>query len=192
MRHLCLMTKLIRPSSEEAIIEAAFDVLNNDPGASLATVADVAGVGRATLHRYFSRREDLLSAMARLAVKEMDEVVEAACADVSSYGEALRVTLEVLIPIGDRYSFLALDAIEHDPELQKEFARQRKETDELVEAAKREGVFEKSVPTSWISQAYEMLLFAAWESVKAGELTQTQAANLAWRTLTLGLQGDTK
>lgn len=190
MRHICLMTK-IRPSTKEAIIEAGFTVFNGDPSASLAQVAELAGVGRATLHRYFSSREDLLRALAKIAIKEMDRVVHEACEHVESYTEAMRVSLEVLIPLGDRHGFLATDAVEHDPKLKKQFTRQQKETKDLVKAVKREGTFDRAVPTAWIVQAYDHLLYAAWESVKAGEATQKQAAALAWRTLTSGL-GKTK
>lgn len=185
------MTNSIRLSSKDAIIEAAFTVFNRDPSASLAQVAELAGVGRATLHRYFASRDGLIRALAHIAIQEMDEAVEIACGNVKSYSEAMHVSLEVLIPLGDRYGFLALEAVEHDPELQDEFTRMRQETEELAEAAKAEGLFDKTVPTSWIVQAYDHLLYAAWESVKADEATQVQAADLAWRTLTSGL-GNTK
>lgn len=187
MRHNCLMTNLIRPPAREAIIEAGFTVLNRDPSASLAQVAELAGVGRATLHRHFSSRKALIHALAEIAITEMDEVVEAASADVKSYGEALRVSLEVLIPLGNRYGFLASDAIEYAPALQKEYARQQRETEEMVEGAKREELFDRAVPTAWIVQAFDYLLMAAWESVRAGDVTQAQAADLAWQTLTCGL-----
>jgi len=181
------MTNLIRLPSKEAIIEAGFTVFNRDPSASLAQVAELAGVGRATLHRHFSSREALVHALAEIAITEMDEVVAAACADVKSHGEALRVSLEVLIPLGDRYGFLTSEAIEHAPELQSEFARQQRETEEMVEGAKREKLFDRAVPTAWIVQAFDYLLMAAWESVRAGDVTQAQAGELAWRTLTAGL-----
>ncbi|MEC7289588.1 MAG: hypothetical protein VXW22_05800, partial [Pseudomonadota bacterium] len=61
------------------------------------------------------------------------------------------------------------------------------ETTDMINRAKREGLFDKSVPTAWIVQAYDHLLYAGWESVKAGETTPDQAADLAWRTLINGL-----
>ena len=182
----------IRPSARDAIIEAAFDLLNRDPGASLSKVAERAGIGRATLHRHFAGREDLLKAIAVVAIKEMDHVVEAACADVSSYTEALRVSLDALIPLGDRYSFLGLDTVGHDSEIKDHFERQKRETEELVAKSKQEGTFSETIPTSWIVQVYEHLLFAAWESVKSGEATQAQASKLAWQTLLTGLEKDMK
>ncbi|MEM1316029.1 MAG: helix-turn-helix domain-containing protein, partial [Pseudomonadota bacterium] len=60
MRHLCLMSN-IRLSSRDAILEAAFQLYARRPDASLAEVAQRAGVGRATLHRHFGSREALIA-----------------------------------------------------------------------------------------------------------------------------------
>lgn len=187
MRHICLMTTSLRPSSHEAIIEAAFELLASNPGSSLADIAARAGVGRATLHRYFSSREDLLLVLAKAAMREMDGAVEAACEDCPSHSDALYCSLKALVPLGDRYRFLASEPFEENAELQADFARQERGTVELVDAAKAEGLFDPAVPTLWIVQCFEHLLYAAWESVTAQQCTPDQATDLAWRTLTSGL-----
>lgn len=181
------MTSQLRPSAKSAILDAGFAVFSRDPSASLAHVAEVAGVGRATLHRYFPSRSALIAALSRIAMTEMDEAVEHACRDASSYSKALEVTLLTLIPMGDRVGFLMLEDVAHDADLTAAFERQRKETTDIIDHAKQEGTFDAAVPTSWIVQAFDHLLFAAWQSVKSGEATPTQAADLAWRTLTNGL-----
>ena len=181
------MSNPLRPTTKDAIVEAAFDVLSRDPSASLSEVAERAGVGRATLHRHFPSREDLVRALALLAIEEMDEAADAACKDAESYADAFRQMLAALIPLGDRHGFLAREPIDDDPDIAAEFERQTNETRDIVEEAKREGLFDRAVPTDWITQAFDHLLYAAWESVKAGETTHAQAADLAWRTLTNGL-----
>ncbi|MEO1015240.1 MAG: helix-turn-helix domain-containing protein [Pseudomonadota bacterium] len=181
------MNESLRPSPKDAIIEAAFDVLAEAPGASLADIAARAGVGRATLHRHFAGREDLIRTLALIAIEEMDAAADAACEGVESHGEALRRTLAAIIPLGDRHWFLSREPVDDDPVIAREFERLMRETGELIEAAKSEGVFDEAAPTAWIAQAYDHLIFAAWESVKAGEATHSQAADLAWRTLTIGV-----
>ncbi|MEO1359222.1 MAG: helix-turn-helix domain-containing protein [Pseudomonadota bacterium] len=186
------MTNSVRLSTRDAIVEAAFAVFSKNPSAALSDVAERAGVGRATLHRHFAGRDELVRALAKIASKEMGEAVEEACADATTYSEVARLALQALIPLGDRHGFLALETFADDPDMQADFAREQKETAEMVDAAKGEGLFDTAVPTSWIVQAYDNLMYAGWESVKAGETTHDQAAALAWRTLIHGLGRQTK
>lgn len=187
MRHICIMKK-IRPQARDAIIEAAFQVFGRDPGASLADIAERAGVGRATLHRHFKGRDDLMVALAQTAMRELDQAVDAAVADATSYTEALEISLATIIPLADRQWFLAREPVEHDQEVMAGYQRQVRELADAIDAAKAEGSFGSDVPTSWIVQAFDHLVYAAWESVRTGEATASQAATLAWRTLTKGLR----
>ncbi|WOE76291.1 TetR/AcrR family transcriptional regulator [Alterisphingorhabdus coralli] len=181
------MIDSLRPSASAALIEAAFTLLSENPAASLADIAERAGVGRATLHRHFSGRDDLILTLGKTALREMEDAAETACTDVLSHSEALRRTLEALIPLGDRYRFLMREQIEEHPEILAELERQQREMRDMINEAKAEGLFDTAVPTAWIAQAYDNLLYAAWEAVKAQDLTPTQASTLAWQTLTKGL-----
>ena len=177
----------VRKSTREAIIEAAFDAFSRDAQTTLGDIASAAGVGRATLHRHFAGRAELVRELALIAIDEMDDAAETACENVDSSGEALRRCLEALIPLGSRHGFLAREPVEDDPAITAEFERQVRETRELVVAARDEGVFDPAVPVEWIVRAYEYLLYAGWESVRAGDATPAQASAHAWRTLTSGL-----
>jgi len=185
------MNKPLRPTTKDAIIEAAFIVLNNDPSAPLSAIVDHAGIGRATQHRHFTGRHDLIRALALIAIDEMDEAAETACEGAQTYTDAFRKMLSALIPLGDRHGFLAREPLEDDPEIAAAFQRQTQETRAMIEEAKCEGMFDNTVPTEWIVQAFDHLLYAAWKSVKSGKTTHLQAADLAWRTLTTGLKQET-
>lgn len=182
------MNTPIRLSTRESIIEASFALFSRNIGASLSEVAERAGVGRATLHRHFANRDDLLRTLTLLAIEEMDAVADAASVDTKSSSEVLRDMLYALIPLSDRHGFLAREPLEADSDLAKEFERLDQGMNELVEAAKGEGLFDTAIPTAWISQVFDSLLFTAWESVKLGKTTSAQAADLAWLTLTQGLK----
>ncbi len=180
------MTDSIRPSTRDSLLEAAFGLLSRNPGASLAQVAARAGVGRATLHRHFPSREELIRTLTTLAIAEMDAAVKEACQNVESAADALRRTLEVLIPLGNRHGFLLNESNADDPALTAEFDRLDRETGDLVEACKREGLFDPGVPTPWITEVINALLYTGWESSLRGKTTAQQAVDLAWRTLTRG------
>jgi AcrR family transcriptional regulator len=179
----------IRPTAQEALIEAAFEVFSENQGASLGDVAKRAGVGRATLHRHFPGRPDLMRALARTALAELDAAVEAATAQAGSYEEGFRLSLFAIVPLANRQWFLANEGLEADPEIAAAYAENLAALRADVEAAKAEGAFDPQVPTAWIVESYENLIYAAWSLVRAGEATPKQAAELAWRTLSQGLKG---
>lgn len=173
----------------EAILEAAFAVFEETPTATLADVAAEAGVGRATLHRHFSGRDDLMSALAVQAMRDLDEVFETAAAEAESYTEALRLGMAAMIPLANRAHFLKDWPSAETPELQAEAERQKAEMIYAIDQAKAEGGFAADVPSTWIAESFDALLYAAWEMVKSEEATARQAADLAWRTLTSGVGG---
>ncbi len=183
--------KSIRVSTSDAIVEAAFQLLNEHPTASLGDIAARAGVGRATLHRHFPGRAELMRALAKTAMTELDEAVELATEDATSHTEALRLALEAMIPLATRQWFLANDPIAHDPEIARAMSADRRLLDDAIIAARGEGAFALDLPVAWIAEIYDAVLFAAWTLVRAGDATHRQAADLAWRTLLNGVGAKT-
>ena len=179
--------KTIKPTTQDAILEAAFQLFNEKPGASLGDVAARAGVGRATLHRHFASREALMVALAQTAERELNAAIDDAVAEAQSHTEGLRLALAAAIPLASRQWFLANESLDSDPDIAAAYAADREELAKEIEAAKGEGTFSRDVPTAWIVQTYENLIYTAWSMVRDGEATPNQAADLAWRTLTMGL-----
>jgi len=182
------MLDIVRPTAFDAILEAAFAVLNAEPKASLADIAAAAGVGRATLHRHFGGREDLIRALAQQAQRETEQAANKASEHALSYSAALRQILKAMIVLGDRHWFLAHESMTGFPEVRAEYDRQRDELVDAIEEARKEGLFHSACPVEWIVQTYDHLIHAGWEMVRAGHATHAQAADLAWLTLKSGLK----
>ncbi|MEO1141764.1 MAG: TetR/AcrR family transcriptional regulator [Pseudomonadota bacterium] len=179
--------KKIKLSSRDAILEAAFQTFNEKPGASLGDVADRAGVGRATLHRHFSSRQTLMVALAKTALKELNEAIDTATADAQSHTEGLRLSLAAVIPLANRQWFLSHETLEDDPDIANAHKKEVAVLHREIEAARAEGSFAADLPTMWIAEAYENLIYAAWTMVREEEATPTQAADMAWRTFIKGV-----
>jgi len=183
-----MMKSPIRPTTRQAILEAAFAVWNREPRATLADIASAAGVGRATLHRHFKGREDLVRALAVCATEEIEAAADRAAKGARSYGEALRNIMSAMIFLGDRHWFLSRETPDRFPEVQLEMARQKQDFLKVIQGAKKERLFHATCPDEWVGQVYDHLIHAGWEMVRAGEATPAQAADLAWKTLTMGLK----
>src|SRR5262245_32410531 len=93
-------------ASREQIMSAAIQHLNKAPAASMAELAEAVGVSRATLHRHFSSREELMVALGHCALDHWERAQdEAGIADVADPEAALRALLLGLIGCADEYGF---------------------------------------------------------------------------------------
>ncbi len=180
--------KVIKPSTKQALLESAFELLNQNPKASLADIAALAGVGRATLHRHFSGRDDLIEAMTLQAIDETEQAADEASKNSTSYSMALEQIFKAMIPLGNRYWFLAQQPPSNHKEITRQLKQQNKVLNQVVSKAKTESLFDTKIPNNWIIQTYDHLIHAAWAMIKAGHATPTQASELAWTTLVHGLK----
>lgn len=181
----------IRPATRDAIIEAAFRTWSADPAASLEEIAALAGVGRATLHRHFAGRDDLIEKLGLLARAEMEARANAACVGATSHTDALRRIMAAMVALGDRHWFLARafpPAATGTGAAREERPAEARFLSVIAEAM-AEGTFHPDCPPAWIATSFDHLIHAAWGEVREGRLTQAQAAELAWATLTRGLAG---
>ena len=183
------MKNLNKKSSKEELLDAAIALLVDNPSASLSEVVKKAGVGRATLYRYFPTREALVKEIALLAIKQTDEAVAPIIAKQLSNQETLREMLEVIVPLGDRFHFLMSESSAYnDPEVTQAYNRQLSDLNTLVEGLKQEGVIALDISNAWAVAAIDSLIWAAWYSVQTGYVAPKEAASLVYRTLTQGLQ----
>lgn len=177
----------IKVPTTKAILKAAFTLYREKPSASLAEIAQYAGIGRATLHRHFKGRNELLAALADNALTEIDTVATAAASDAQSYTEALALIMYALIPLADQQWFLSREAMSASTVTTTKYQQQLDEMYELIESAKNEGTIEPSLPTVWVATTFDSLLFSAWEMINNGEATIKQAGDLAWDTFIKGV-----
>jgi AcrR family transcriptional regulator len=94
-----------------AILDTAAHVLAERPDASINDIAAAAGVGRATLYRYFPTREALLQALAAEAVDEAVARIAEAGLEQVAVPEALQRFLRAILAVGDRYAILIGDRV---------------------------------------------------------------------------------
>lgn len=179
--------KKIKPSSRDAILEAAFHTFSQRPGASLGDVAEHAGVGRATLHRHFSSRQTLMVALAQTALEELNEAVDIAVVGAQNHTDGLRLAFAAIIPLANRQWFLSHEPVDDDPEVAAAYKADITELHKEIEAAKAEGGLAPDLSTKWIAATYENLIYAAWTMVREEEATPSQAADMAWRTFMNGV-----
>ena len=154
---------------------------------SLGEIAKNAGVGRATLHRHFSKKEELVLAIQKQSMTDTNEAVVNKLEDNMTALEQLEAMFSAIIPLGNRFHFLSTQ-ITADDEVRAQYASQLKWLAQLVDDLKQEGVVSESMPSRWAVAQLDQLIWTAWGEVASGFLAAADAAALALRTFTHGAQ----
>ncbi|MGI5222710.1 TetR/AcrR family transcriptional regulator [Nocardia sp. CA-290969] len=96
----------LRDHIEAAILTAAADVLAVRGTASMAEIAAAAGIGRATLYRYFPNREALLSGLTEAAARDLISRITDAELDSVPVPTALARLTRGFLTAGSKYGAL--------------------------------------------------------------------------------------
>ena len=172
--------------NRRVLLEAAAGALVLDPDASLAEIARLAGLARATLYRHFSSREKLLEALRDDALScATAAIADARCGEGSAL-EALHRVVTGIVSYGGRFRPLLMDIVGKDPE----FLRQRQEAFQPIAAIVRRGQdsgdISPDVSVQWILTALTALLAAAVRM--NGELDEAGTVEIVFGTLVHGIQ----
>jgi TetR/AcrR family transcriptional repressor of mexCD-oprJ operon len=135
-----------------AILEAAAKVLAADGDqASMLDVAAAAGVGRATVYRYFPSRQALLDELANVALEQAGQQLDAAGLDRVSAAEAISRSVRALVGVGDYFVVLERERVRPDPErLEAEIGARLRA---VLERGQANGEIRDDVPASWLTEA---------------------------------------
>ncbi|MFW6772821.1 TetR/AcrR family transcriptional regulator [Nocardioides sp. CPCC 205120] len=176
--------------SRDTVLGAALRHLNTDPTASMADIAEAAGVSRATLHRHFDSREALVREIGDRSLDRWEQTQEetgVTAAGRSGDPERIRTCLTALltqlVADADEFGFTLVDeflyalpdvAARADALFDREVA--------LWAAAQDAGVLRRDVPARWVGHAVYGLLVASREATRAGDVAPRDLAPLVLTT----------
>ena len=176
--------------TKTALFEAAchlFAQSTQSRSPSLAEIATEAGVGRATLHRHFSTRDQFLDDMAVWALKTLDKAGTNASYKAKSFEDAFWRIIEALIPHGDKYHFLIREGQTlNQPKIKKALAKSDKDMKGLITHLQELEILNPAFSPDWINSVVDSLIYAAWEHIQKGDLAPNAAGDLVKQTLING------
>lgn len=172
--------------NQAAIAEAAMRVLADQPGASMAEIADASGLGRATLYRHFRTRTELVHAIQRQALETAGEAIAACGLDDVPVPIALECAIRALVGIGDRYRVLARET-SLDPRLLESQEAVAGPLLATVLRGQQHGELRRDLPAVWILATMANQLVLALREIGAGRLAPDEAAFIVTETLLAGI-----
>jgi AcrR family transcriptional regulator len=164
----------------QAILDAASAVLSERPDASLAVVAETAGISRKTLYAHFPSRDLLINALIERATARVVAALDAADLESGPADAALVRLLEAGWTSMDADPFLLhLTTPPVSPEQDRDrHAPILERLQTVIERGQREGDIASDLEAGWALAAVLALGHAAGEEVRAGQMTSTEAIEM--------------
>jgi len=174
--------------TQRNILNAAFEILAQDFSAPLEKIAELAGVTRVTLHRYYSTRESLMEATGIELCRLTKQIIEDAKAAHDNPRDRLKNVIMTSAEMGERFHFL-MHAMEHDDHEQHypKFQEVEQLLADLIETVRAEGFIREDVPTPWIVHIYYGIMSSSWRALHQGNVAPNRIPELAWQSFTSGL-----
>lgn len=164
--------------SAAAVLDAAVQVLGQQPDATLDQVAAAAGVTRQTVYAHYPSRPLLVAAVIDRITAEAVAALDAAEARHPTVTGALLTWLDVTWQLLEKYPLLrhpsAAAAGPEDAERQHAPISER--LTRLVRRGQTAGEFDRTADAAWLVAATIALGHAAGAELAAGRMTATQAA----------------
>jgi AcrR family transcriptional regulator len=176
-----------RSRTRQAILNAAASVLAANRAATLPEIAEAAGVGRTTLHRYFPDRDALINAAVADSLAAIGDAVTEARIEEGPPIEALRRLVTAYLHVGDRLVFLF-----SDPHVMRGYGVETSEPGpdpalDLIARGQAEGVFDAEVSPQWIRHVLWALVYTGIEEAGNGNLSRHGVVSTVVRTLERGI-----
>lgn len=170
------------------ILDAAATLLAAKPTASLAEIAASAGIGKATLHRYFPSRESLLLALAHRALALISDVIRLSALENGTVTEALQRLITALIPLGDKLYFLLNEHIwDIDPSLPVAEQAVQQPVLMLLQRGQANGEVRADLSLTWLMYWLNFTLYGAWQAIHDEVLAKREAPYLVVESLLRGI-----
>ena len=169
-----------------AILVAAAGLLSeHGDGASMADIAEAAGVGRATLYRYFPSRDALWEALGAAAMAEISRRLAEAELDVVPVSEGIARVARALVAVGRTYAVLLSSPFRADS-TDEDKAGLHEPVRGLLARGIADGTLRDDLTVDELFHVFAGLLFGALRLAVHGE---TGVEHAAWLVTTVFLSG---
>ncbi|OWA37524.1 TetR family transcriptional regulator [Saccharibacillus sp. O16] len=179
----------IKQTRLNALLDEATKCLVENPSASMNEIAESAGIGIATLHRYVESREQLMIHLGFRAIEVVTATMNDIKLDDERYESYIPELIEALIPLGDKIYFLSHDAtVNSNKDIEEQDRALRKPLLRAIELLQQKGYFRQDADKNWIVEVLYSLVFLTWQQVVEGNVARNSAAQLLVDTFYRGFR----
>lgn len=171
--------------NRDAIMDATLACLALNPSASMAEIAQAAGVGRVTLYGHFSSREELIDAVFERTMAKAEAELSAVDLDGDARRAMQRLVRSSWRIVAASHALLgAAEAALSSERIRSHHHQPMARVAALIARGQAEGSFRTDQPIEWLTACFHTILHAGAAEVRAGRLTETTAAEIIPDTVT--------
>lgn len=193
MRHIAYICDML--DTKAKIIAAAVTCFLNNESDTLEKVAEVAGVSRRTLHRYFENRQDLLESCKDQMLTSCNKAMNEAYESDEDPIKKVRNMLFAAIEQGANYSFIKRiyersNFSELDSKKKFESDNVKAKWLKIMNDLQEENRINRELTIPWIFDLFGSIIETSIYAVEAGDVARNDSKKFAWLSFkgAIGLQ----
>lgn len=153
----------------EQLFQKVAEVLVANPGASTGEIASASGVSRATLHRVFGARDELLGTVYGWLLEQCNLIFDRCGLEDAPVLEVLDLLVEDSYPLAQSYWLLiAKPELESVPEIRDGVGRLDARLEAFFVRGQKDGHFRPDLPARWLVYSLGSQVMSAWYLVDEG------------------------
>lgn len=168
----------------ERILDAAIVCLSERRNATMADIAQQAGLGRVTLYGHFASRAALVDAVVARVIERGEQTLAAVDLGGDPRDALARLIRSSWHLVDQSRAVIAAAEEELSPErIRQLHDNPASRVEALITRGRSEGVFRSDMPTSWQVAVVHQILHGAAAEISAGRLASEDAADLILNTV---------
>lgn len=171
--------------TKEKLIDAAVVALNRDESATIEQIANVAGVTRRTVHRYFNDRDTLVQECKQTMLQVCNHKMTQAYQSSQQPASQLENMFYAALEVGTQYSFVKklfkrdqYTDLANNNELA--FDDVKANWFKLVELLQQQGAINSKLSIPWIYNLFGGMVDIAIEAQQAGDVARNDIKTFSW------------
>lgn len=168
--------------TRRVIVDATIETLALNPAATLAEIAEAGDLSRSTLHRYFTDRDDLLTAIDAECRVRFAAAASAARLDDGGALDSLDRLAQEYLELGPVLGLVFVDNAPVDPDSWDDSQDRDQGLIAMIERGQQPGTgpdIDPELSPDWVITTFWVLLFGAWLSLKSGMSRRDVAMHLS-------------
>jgi len=170
-------------ANRTAVIDAAIELLTDNPDASMQEIADHSGLGRTTVYRHFPSREKLYEALIEMVLERSTAEVQEITESGMDPAATMRVVGRKNVELGLRYRFLYPHQELTRPVIRARTREGDRALSLYLENAQAQGDVGTGLSVVWLTAATLTLTMAMVVEVLGGRLEREDAGEILGETL---------